>query len=64
MIAAGQSVFRVVVEAADSLSSGDEPVAPPSRTASLAAGTIRCAGCGTPAPASLTIAGPVGARRE
>ena len=46
MIAAGQSVFRVVVETADTMSSGDNPNLPSTRTASLAAGSIRCAGCG------------------
>jgi eukaryotic-like serine/threonine-protein kinase len=62
MIAAGQSVFRVELEMAESMSSADEPPSgSTTRTASLVAGSVRCAGCGAPAPASLTIAGPAGA---
>jgi pSer/pThr/pTyr-binding forkhead associated (FHA) protein len=63
-IAAGQSVFRVEVEMAESMSSLDEPAGTKGRTASLAAGAIRCAGCDSPAPPNLTIAGPVGAAAD
>jgi hypothetical protein len=61
LIAAGQSVFRVMLEISDLMSSADGPAAAPSRVASRARGTIRCAGCGASAPPSLTIAGPAGA---
>ncbi len=62
MIAAGQSIFRVAVEMAGSASSIDEPSdAAGGRTTSFHVGSVRCAGCGSAAPASLTIAGPAGA---
>jgi serine/threonine-protein kinase len=62
LVAAGQSVFRVVLEISDSMSSGEGMTpSPGGRTASSGAGTIRCAGCGATAPPSLTIAGPAGA---
>jgi serine/threonine-protein kinase len=61
MIAAGQSVFRVAVEAAELISSSENSMGATARAAPLVAGQVRCAGCGAPAPPSLTIAGPVGA---
>jgi serine/threonine-protein kinase len=61
VIAAGQSVFRVSVESAPSLSSADEGAGSPPRTESIVTGTIRCAGCGTLAPRNLTIVGPASA---
>jgi serine/threonine-protein kinase len=61
MIAAGQSVFRVVVESAELMSSVEGPNTPPNRTAGSAVGAIRCAGCGAFAPPGLTIVGPGGA---
>jgi serine/threonine-protein kinase len=61
LIAAGQSVFRVVLESPETQSSIEGPTPTTSRTASLSAGAIRCAGCGAFAPPNLTIAGPVGA---
>jgi serine/threonine-protein kinase len=61
LIAAGQSVFRVVLEMSDMMSSADGPTPSPSRMSASGAGTIRCAGCGASAPPSLTIAGPAGA---
>jgi serine/threonine-protein kinase len=61
MIAAGQSVFRVVLEISDLLSSGDGATTTGGRTASRSPAGIRCAGCGASAPPSLTIAGPAGA---
>jgi serine/threonine-protein kinase len=61
LIAAGQSVFRVVVESPEMISSADGPTPSPSRMAAPAAGSIRCAGCGAFAPPGLTIAGPAGA---
>jgi eukaryotic-like serine/threonine-protein kinase len=61
LIAAGQSVFRVVVESAEMISSVEGPTPSPGRTAAPAVGSIRCAGCGAFAPPGLTIAGPVGA---
>lgn len=60
MIAAGQSVFRVVLEAAEVLSSS-EGTSSPARKTLPGVGPIRCAGCGASAPPSLTIAGPAGA---
>jgi eukaryotic-like serine/threonine-protein kinase len=60
VIAAGQSVFRVRVQAAAALSSGDDEVGGSSRTESVLVGRVRCAGCGTMAPQNLTIAGPMG----
>src|SRR5271163_990624 len=59
LIAAGQSLFRVQVESAQALSSGDDFAKknPLADTVSLA--PIRCMGCGATAPANLTIAGPV-----
>jgi eukaryotic-like serine/threonine-protein kinase len=56
MIAAGQSVFRVRVETELSQSSGDDLPGGP-RTETVLRGAIRCAGCGAPAPANLTVAG-------
>ncbi len=61
MIAAGQSVFRVMLEISDLMSSGDGATTSGGRTASGPAGGIRCAGCGASAPPNLTIAGPAGA---
>jgi eukaryotic-like serine/threonine-protein kinase len=58
VIAAGQSVFRVEVESAQPLSSGDEGSSKGSRTKTISLGAIRCAGCGTLAPQNLTISGP------
>src|SRR5271156_3428075 len=57
VIAAGQSVFRVQVEQAQGLSSGDgkSPETPATETTSM--GQIRCAGCGATAPPNLTIVG-------
>ncbi len=46
MIAAGQSVFRVVVEAVHELSSGDEMVDRDNTNRSAAHQQVRCAGCG------------------
>src|SRR5262249_32134523 len=61
VIAAGESVFRVRVELTDVLSSGDEGGEGAPRTGTIMIGPVRCAGCGTTAPANLTIAGPAGA---
>ncbi len=61
VIAAGQSVFRVEVETAGSISSLDDPSDAAGGTTVFRAGSVRCAGCGTPAPQNLTIAGPAGA---
>jgi eukaryotic-like serine/threonine-protein kinase len=61
LIAAGQSVFRVVLEMSDMISSAEGTTPSPGRTTMSGAGTIRCAGCGATAPPSLTIAGPAGA---
>ncbi|MHB1561217.1 MAG: protein kinase domain-containing protein [Isosphaeraceae bacterium] len=61
VIAAGQSVFRVEVETAGSISSLEDPSDPVGGATVFRAGSIRCAGCGTPAPQNLTIAGPAGA---
>jgi len=61
VIAAGQSVFRVRVESASALSSGDDLGGTQPRTESVSSGPIRCAGCGALAPQNLTIIGPVGA---
>jgi eukaryotic-like serine/threonine-protein kinase len=62
MIAAGQSVFRVMLEAAEMISSSEGSTAPlSSRSPSLSLGQIKCAGCGAFAPPGLTIAGPTGA---
>src|SRR5437588_964618 len=58
VIAAGQSVFRVRVESASLLSSGDDLGGTPTRTESIVSGPIRCTGCGTLAPQNLTIVGP------
>jgi serine/threonine-protein kinase len=58
LIAAGQSIFRVVLERSEATSSGDAPSSSPVRQAARG---MRCAGCGAPAPPELTIAGPVGA---
>src|SRR5262245_26380842 len=60
-IAAGQSIFRVRVESAATLSSEDEAGGSQLRTDSIVLGQIRCAGCGTQAPQNLTISGPAGA---
>lgn len=61
VIAAGQSVFRVEVETAGSILSLDDPSDSVGRATIFRAGSIRCAGCGTPAPQNLTIPGPAGA---
>ena len=58
VIAAGQSIFRVVLEMSEATSSGDAPSSSPVRAAARG---MRCAGCGALAPPKLTIAGPVGA---
>jgi len=58
VIAAGQSVFRVGVESANALSSGDDIANKKTRTEAMMKGSIRCAGCGALAPQNLTIAGP------
>ena len=58
VIAAGQSVFRVQVESAQALSSGDEISEETARTETITMGQIRCAGCGALAPPNLTIVGP------
>jgi serine/threonine-protein kinase len=59
LIAAGQSVFRVKVEQASPLSSGDDVAGPGTRVETTpAVGSVRCAGCGVVAPANLTVAGP------
>jgi len=59
MIAAGQSVFRVGVEATHELSSGDEMIERDNPAKTAAQHQVRCAGCGALAPQNLTIAGPV-----
>lgn len=61
LIAAGQSVFRVVVEMAGSVSSVDDPSDAVGGATVFQTGSIHCAGCGTSAPQNLTIAGPSGA---
>jgi eukaryotic-like serine/threonine-protein kinase len=58
MIAAGQSVFRVMLESADLISSSEGTTAPTTRKTTVSADSIRCAGCGAFAPPGLTIAGP------
>ncbi len=60
VIAAGQSVFRVKVDQAPlSSSEGGSGGAPSSRSEATGMAAIRCAGCGTPAPQNITIAGPM-----
>jgi pSer/pThr/pTyr-binding forkhead associated (FHA) protein len=61
LIAAGQSIIRVRVEAAGDISSGDDVSGATLRTQSLNLSSVCCAGCGTQAPRNLTIAGPAGA---
>ncbi|MDG3007068.1 FHA domain-containing serine/threonine-protein kinase [Paludisphaera mucosa] len=57
LIAAGQSLFRIVVEAASP--SGAAP--PPSSSLAIPSRSpIFCAGCGTPAPLNLTVNNVVG----
>ena len=58
MIAAGQSVFRVGVQASQSLSSVDEDPKKVVRSPLSTRTQIRCAGCNCLAPQNLTIAGP------
>ncbi len=58
MIAAGQSVFRVGVQAGQSLSSVDEDPKKVVRSPLSTRTQIRCAGCNCLAPQNLTIAGP------
>ncbi|MGP0064289.1 MAG: protein kinase domain-containing protein [Isosphaeraceae bacterium] len=60
MIAAGQSVFRFRIEATSDLSSVDDLSAAEVRGKKVASPPICCAGCGTKAPANLTVAGPTG----
>ncbi len=60
MIAAGQSVFRFRIEATSDLSSVDDLSAAEVRGKKVASPSICCAGCGTKAPANLTVAGPTG----
>ncbi len=55
LIAAGQSVFRVSVESTETLKGKDDS----SSSREAGSGGIRCAGCGTVAPANLTVVGPV-----
>ncbi len=50
VIAAGQSIFRLRVESAADLSSGDDEPGATLRTQSLNSSPVRCAGCGTQAP--------------
>jgi eukaryotic-like serine/threonine-protein kinase len=57
VIAAGQSVFRVLVELSPGLSSEDA-VSEGQPTTTMPLGQIRCAGCGAIAPPNLTIMGP------
>jgi serine/threonine-protein kinase len=57
VIAAGQNVFRVSVDLTP-ISSSEGTTQPGGREASSIA-AIRCAGCGTPAPQNVTVAGPV-----
>ncbi len=65
VIAAGQSLFRVQVESAHGLSSGDDAPATSPRPDTVSLSPIRCMGCGAIAPPNLTIVGPVdGASRE
>jgi hypothetical protein len=58
IIAAGQSVFRVEVALAQSLSSADGVSPGLPATEMIPMGQIRCAGCGALAPPNLTIVGP------
>ena len=58
VIAAGQSVFRVQVESAQALSSGEGTSEEHSGTETIPTGQVRCAGCGALAPPNLTIVGP------
>src|SRR5271166_3072663 len=60
LIAAGQSVFRVKVDLAP-LSSNEagSPAALNPRSEGDGLVAIRCAGCQTPAPQNITIAGPM-----
>ncbi len=59
LIAAGQSVFRVKVDLAPlSSSEAGSPLASNTRSEGDGLVAIRCAGCMTPAPQNITIAGP------
>jgi len=58
VIAAGQSVFRVGVESANALSSGDDIASKKTPIETRTLGPVRCAGCGALAPQNLTITGP------
>ncbi len=58
MIAAGQSVFQVQVKSTQPLSSADPDLSNQEITDPPTSETVRCVGCGTPAPANLAVAGP------
>jgi serine/threonine-protein kinase len=57
VIAAGQSVFRVRVDQSP-LSSSERGLGSASSGDGTSVVAIRCAGCGTPAPQNITVAGP------
>ncbi len=58
VIAAGQNVFRVRVDVTP-ISSSEAGSASGARGDGASIVAIRCAGCGSPAPQNITIAGPV-----
>jgi serine/threonine-protein kinase len=60
VIAAGQSMFRVRMESTEALSSGDmDDLDRELTVTSTGSMSIRCAGCGSIAPPSLMVVGPM-----